>query len=95
MKSNLILFEEASNNLVEEFIKKYFGSASDVWWIGDEVGYGVLGINDYFFGIDIIIQALKFKATKKQLFGYYDLSLEYAEKGKKMEINFKTYLFIS
>lgn len=75
------LITDYENNIIEitkVFCKKYFGDCyeySDNDWAGGDIG-GIIIINDYFFSFnkDILI-ALKYKATKKELFGFYDYSL--------------------
>lgn len=76
------LIIDYDNNVVEitkVFCKKYFGDCyeycDDDWTAGD-IG-GIISINDYFFSFnkDILI-ALKYKATKRELFRFYDYSLE-------------------
>lgn len=84
----LIPWITETNKLVDIFSKKYFGRNAEVWWIAGDVG-GVLHVNDYFFNLDRIIDALRFKATRKQLFDYYDLELT---SYPHPEINFKNYI---
>lgn len=87
-------WEMATHNLTNEFIDKYFkGSANDVFWVGDDIG-GVFSINDYFFDLDRMREAIKYNASSKRLFEYQDKELDLAMKDKKMDINFKTYLKI-
>lgn len=92
MKKQLIQWEKATNDLVVIFIKKYFGDmASDIFWVADEVG-GILCVNDYFFNLDRIINAIKYNASVKKLFEYQDKELEFAMKNKEMKINFENYI---
>ncbi len=96
--TNLIKWENATNDLAFEFKDKYFGKdCTDIWWIGNETG-GVLTINDYYFNLDRIVEAMRYKATKKKLFGYYDLEIKagYKKSNKSITeiigINFRNYL---
>ena len=71
-KELLINYEKATQELVDFFVKKYFkNDASDVYWVADEIG-GVLCVNDYFFSIDRIVEAIKLNCSSKKLFDYYD-----------------------
>ena len=75
------LLQNYENNVIEitkVFCKKYFGDCyeySDNDWAGGDIG-GIISINDYFFSFSDILNALKYKATKKELFGFYDYCLE-------------------
>lgn len=98
-KKMLEAWEVETNILAHEFARKYFGKCSDIWWIAEQVG-GVLVVNDYYFNLDRILDALHYKATRKQLFDYYELELEVGMKKKFKEksvtemigYNFKNYL---
>ena len=91
-KSKTLLdWEKATENLKDEFLKKYFDCLpDDVWWIGET--FDVLAVNDYFFNLDRIYEALKYNASSKNLFEFYDIELEFAKKEKPMETNFRNYL---
>ena len=84
-------WESETNILADIFVERYFESPSDVYWVGEEVG-GCLLVNDYFFNLDRILDALKYKASEKQLFDYYDKEIEFSLKNKKMKYNFKNYI---
>ena len=95
-KKVLKQWETATQNLSNEFTNKYFkDSASDIYWIGNKVGNevgSILCVNDYFFDINRIYEAIKYNASAKRLFEYYDKEIEFAMKEQSMPVNFKTYL---
>lgn len=75
------------------FCRKYFKDfynyrPSD--WVGNDIG-GVICINDYWFNLKDIETAIKYKTTKKELFDYYDYSLDNHCKNKDY-ISFAYYL---
>ena len=72
---------EATEQLTQYFILKYFGKGDhDSYWVADEIG-GVLFINDYFFSMNDIVDFLICGYTEKQMFNYYDYRLNaYHEK---------------
>lgn len=84
-------WEKATEALTVLFLKKYFTVAIDCYWISAEVG-GTLCVNDYFFSIERIVEAIKYKATTKQLFDFNDLEIETLTKGKEMKTNFRNYI---
>jgi hypothetical protein len=94
MKKELLLWEKAINKLTSVFIKKYFDKDADWYWVADESG-GTLCINDYFFNMDRIVEAIRYNASSKKLFEFYDLELEKAKKEEDMKINFKNFLKIN
>lgn len=92
VKNVLKQWEKSTQELTDYFVKKYFDNvASDVYWISDEIG-GCLAINDYFFSLDRIVEAIKYRATKKELFDFCDLELKHLSDGKQININFRNYL---
>ena len=69
-------WEKVTNELVDYFRKKYFGNdASDFYWVADQIG-GVYVINDYFLGLDDIVDFVKYKYSEKDMFDYYNYRLE-------------------
>ena len=91
-------WEVETNCIAEEFARKYFGRDNDNWWVAEDVG-GVLCVGDYYFSFDRILEAIKYKATRKQLFDYYDMELEVGMKMKSHKsvteiigYNFKNYI---
>lgn len=92
MRKELKNWEKETNKLKDIFVKKYFGdSANDVYWIGDEIGF-ILCVNDYFFDLQRIGEAIKYNASVKRFFEYHNKELELAIKNKKMDIAFRNYL---
>ena len=84
-------WEIATHNLTNVFTNRYFkNSVSDIYWVGDEVG-GVLCVNDYFFDIGRICEAIRYNTSVKRLFEYYDKEIEFAMRDKYMPVNFKVY----
>jgi hypothetical protein len=87
-------WEKATNELLKQFLDKYFNEEDyepDWYWISNAIGETV-EINDYFFNLDRIVEAIRYNASKKKLFDFYDLELDYAMNHKPMEINFYHYL---
>lgn len=77
-------YYKAIEDLTRAFCKKYFGNrykydVND--WVGGQVG-GIININDYWFSLKNIEEAIKFKASKRQVFDYYDYCLENFGKNK-------------
>ena len=84
-------WEKATEELKDKFVKKYFGEASDVFWIADIIG-GTLLVNDYFFNIDRLVEAFRINCPVELFFEYYDYELEIITKNKKVDINFINYI---
>lgn len=84
-------WEKAVIALTELFVGEYFDKEADWYFVGDDIG-GVLVVNDYFFNLDRIVEAIKYKATEKQLFDFYDLELQNLAIKKQMEMNFRNYI---
>lgn len=78
MNKKLRNYYNAVEELTKHFCNKYF---KDVYeynindWAGGYIG-GIICINDYYFDFKNIEIAIKYKATKRELFGYYDESYE-------------------
>ncbi len=76
-KQNLNFYYQACNKVAEMFADQYFTDKEtslkdlDYWWITDIIG-GTLYINDYFFSMDNMIEALKVGVNKKILFEFYN-----------------------
>jgi len=90
-------FDLACDELAIKFVNKYFGKDylfdDDYYWIGsDDEDREVLAVGDYFFNLDMIVDALRYKATKKDLFDYYDMEIELSYKEEKPEINFRNFI---
>lgn len=89
--NKLTKWEKATQELTDLFLEKYFDKDTDWYWIGNEVG-SVLMANDYYFNLERIVSAIKYGATEKQLFDFYDKEMEALTKNKEMKINFKNYV---
>ena len=92
LKKLLKDWEYQTELLAGVFILKYFGKGTDNYWIGDDRS-GVLCVNDYFFSLERVIQALRYSATKKQLFDYYGMETNATDK-KPIRISFKNFVKI-
>lgn len=93
MENILKQFDDATDKLADAFVKKYFGKDYEYFWIGSQnKDREVLVINDYFFNLGRIVDALRYKATEKQLFGYQDKESRLAMEDKGMKVNFKNYI---
>jgi hypothetical protein len=69
----------ACEALLDRFRAVYFkGVDTDIDWIGFD--FQVVMVNDYFFSISMIYEALLINASKKDLFDYYDLMTEPTDK---------------
>lgn len=91
MKKELKAYYKAIEDLTKVFCEKYF---KDVYkyniedWV--DIG-GVICINDYWFSLNNIEISIKYNATKKELFDFYDYNLD---KNLKIEnvMSFENYL---
>ena len=93
MNKYLKNYYNSVEELTKHFCKKYFKgvykyNVKD--WVGCNIG-GIIFINDYYFDFKNIVIAIKYKATKKELFGYYDFSYEKHIAGENC-ISFEQYL---
>ena len=76
MNTKLLKWEEVSDELAFYFVERYFGVDVDFYWIADEVG-GTISVADYFFNMNDIVEFIRYKYSRKQMFEYYDMALEY------------------
>ena len=83
-------WEEATQELADEFVLKYFGNDADAWWVADTIG-DAFHVNSYFFDLNFILKALKLNATLDQIIDYYYLRMEAFENGKTIA-NFENYV---
>lgn len=89
-------WEHASYELGEHFATKYFGKDNDAWWVGDEYG-GVLAIGDYFFNMRDVTDFIRYNYTRKMMFEYYDMAMEYHMKNHKKSdylVNIRNYKYL-
>ena len=78
MSKYLKNYYNAVEELTKKFCKKYFKGVYEYDvndWVGGYIG-GIICINDYWFYLNDIVIAIKYKATKKELFGFYEYNLE-------------------
>ena len=83
-------FDKATDKLADAFVIKYFGEEYESYWIGSEdEDKEVLAVGDYFFNLEDIVNFIRYKHTKKEMFEYYNYASEksYREAG----INIKNY----
>jgi len=87
-------YEKSCEAIAAKFVKEYF-EEPDAWWICDDIG-GVFYVNDYYFNMEIMILALKYKATFDQLIDHYNMRLEMTMNEKAFEgrslFSFENYL---
>lgn len=76
-KQNLNFYYKACNEVADMFAKQYFCDKGmtftdlDEWWVAGDIG-GVICINDYFWNMEDMVEALKVGVNKKTIFEYYD-----------------------
>ena len=93
MNKNLENYYKAVEELTKHFCNKYF---KDVYeydvndWVVCDIG-GIICINDYWFNLSNIEIAIKYKATKKELFGFYEYNLK-KHMAKENCVSFENYL---
>ena len=93
MNKYLKNYYNSVEELTKHFCKKYFKGVYEYDvndWAGCNIG-GVICINDYYFDFKNIVIAIKYKATEKELFGFYDESYEKHIAGENC-ISFEQYL---
>lgn len=92
-------WEKATQELVNIFAKKYYTCEDenrryfnvDMYWVGDEIG-DILYIEDDYYNLDRILQALKFNATFEQLRDFQEYEIYCLNKKKDKKINFKNFV---
>lgn len=93
MNKYLKNYYNAVEELTKHFCNKYFKGVYEYDvedWVGCDIG-GIICINDYWFNLRNIEIAIKYKATKKELFGFYEYNLE-KHLAKEDCISFENYL---
>lgn len=85
-----------TEKVTRQFVKKYFPHevyGEDTFWVGDEIG-SVFCVGERFFNLDRIIEALTLKATRTELYKYYDWEVDhcYVSPHTAPPINFKNYI---
>lgn len=93
----LKMYEQACHNLMLKFLTDYYCDKDidledlEPHWIADEPG-GVLSVQDEFHGMDNIVDAMRYKPTRKQFFDFYEYELDCAT--KEIPQNYKMRSFI-
>jgi hypothetical protein len=82
-------WEQATQELADVFVLKYFGRDVSTYWISDEIG-SVYSVADYFFSVLEMTDYLRYNYTRKAMFQNYEYRLECAEKGET-PINIKNW----
>lgn len=85
-------WEKETEALVGAFLRRYFkGVDPETYWVSGEIG-GVLCVNDYFFDLQRIIEAMRYKPDVTNFFEYADYELHCLQtEGKKPKIDFMTF----
>lgn len=92
-KRILTNYHKACEAIKDEFIEVYYIECAtksiqvENYWIADEVG-GVCFINDYFWDLATMVEALKCGPTPDQLFKWY----EDRQEKRQLNITLKNYL---
>jgi len=90
-KQKLKEYDLIVDNLVKEFVEKYFDKDyifdKDYYWVGQDEDREVLAVSDYFFNIEDIISFIRYEYTEKEIFDYYEYRLD----EKKSPINIKNW----
>ena len=82
MPTPLKQWEEETEMLTEYFVERYFGKDADWFWIAGDVG-GCIEVGDYFFNLANIVDFIRYKYTRKQMFEWYNYIIDYGMKPKK------------
>ncbi len=81
-------YYKACQDIADKFNKVYFDGEADMYAIGGELD-GVWGVNDYFFDIQNMCQALELDFKWGDLMYWYDQWTDTDE--KRLRLNMKTY----
>jgi len=79
-------YEEACQDIAEKINEVYFDGEANIDWVAGDIG-GIATISDYFFDMNYMTDALKYGASEKQFFDFYQLGME-----EKHSCNFKNYI---
>jgi len=98
-KTNLQKYEDSCERLVWDFFYKYWLSGKDkiqkdeidYYWVADQVG-GTLSVNDYFFNMDDIVQAMRLKPSREQFFAYQSYCIDQAMEKDGIRYNLKSWI---
>ena len=78
MTKELKAWEKATQELADAFVEKYYGKDADVYWVSDEIG-DILVVNDQFWNVGNIVDALRWNCSEERLFEWYELFIESSE----------------
>ena len=77
MQQEVNEYETACVRLALKFVEKYYCDEDlsiddmEFWWPGDIIG-GVLAVNDHFWDMESIVEAIRINAPEEKLFNWYD-----------------------
>lgn len=76
MSQILTNYELACESIALEFTLQYYADVdSEFYWIGDQVG-GLLSVNDEFYDMQFMVEALRLKIGVKKMFEYYEYKMD-------------------
>lgn len=79
MKEKIEAWKKLTNQIVENWIRKYFETEEDevviVAWVADDVG-SIFEFADYWFNFSDVLDCYKYNITKEQLFLWYQHCLD-------------------
>jgi hypothetical protein len=87
----LIAWQKATNALAQEFVNKYFDGTLNWRWTSGDIG-GNFEINDYFFGLDRIVEAIEINCSYELLIQFYDYEMDCLNDKSLTRYNFKTWV---
>lgn len=87
--SVLSVYDHACRDIADMFNRKYFEGQAEMYPIGGEVD-GIWGVNDYFFSIQNMFQALELNLSENDLFAWYDQWIG----NKKPSLNMKNFKYL-
>jgi hypothetical protein len=91
MTKLLKIYYQSCRDIAQVFNKKYFDGEADMYDIGGEVD-GVWGVNDFYFDIQSMAQALQLKLTIDELMSWYDQWTDTDE--SKIKVNMKNWKYL-
>lgn len=87
----LAAWQEATNNLAQEFCNKYFDGTNCWCWEGDDIGSILLIGDHYSFHLSRIVEALEINCTHELLIQFYDYEIKCHYDKNLPRYNFKTW----
>ncbi len=85
-QSPLKAWEQATEDLKDAFIERYFNCPTDVYWVADVCGE-VFYVNDYWFSLQDAIDFFRYDYKPKDMFEYYDYRLSLYDIEKDEQTN--------